>query len=95
MTIFKKAVSWAYHGEPDDEIRNTLGYTGDQAEAEDIAFKLYYGAGYSLAAIERSLERAFSMTRQFYVGSISKKISTFGHGFLSPTGGKEYDTRVV
>ena len=26
---FRQAVSWAYHSEQDDEIRNTLGYTGD------------------------------------------------------------------
>jgi hypothetical protein len=37
MTTFKKAVSWAYHSEPDDEIRNTLGYTGDLAQVRDVA----------------------------------------------------------
>lgn len=26
---FKQAISWAYHSEPDDEIRNSLGYKGD------------------------------------------------------------------
>jgi hypothetical protein len=37
MTTFKKAVSWAYHGEPDDEICNTLGYTGDLMEVREVA----------------------------------------------------------
>ena len=36
MTIFKKAVSWAYHGEPDDEIRNTLGYTADLTQVREV-----------------------------------------------------------
>jgi len=36
MTTFKKAVSWSYHGEPDDEIRNTLGYTDDLAQVREV-----------------------------------------------------------
>ncbi len=37
MTTFKKAVSWAYHGEPDDEIRDTLGYTCDLTQAREVS----------------------------------------------------------
>ena len=37
MTTFKKAVSWAYHGETEEEIRNDLGYVGDLTPVYEAA----------------------------------------------------------
>ena len=40
MTTFKKAVSWAYHGETEEEIRNDLGYVGDLTPVYEVAYLL-------------------------------------------------------
>lgn len=35
-SLFKQAVSWAYHGEEEDSIRDELGYNGDMEIVNEI-----------------------------------------------------------
>lgn len=34
--LFKKAISWAFHSETEDAIRNELGYDGDMEIVNEI-----------------------------------------------------------
>lgn len=34
--LFKKAISWAFHSEDEESIRNELGYSGDMNQVNEI-----------------------------------------------------------